>query len=132
MNDRDNEDGRGGNSTGDNNTPAADFGRRRVTGVLRRERPRLEQGDETQFEVHHAIEKAMKEPQKGLVMWSPNRKSAQWQFLLFCRWRTTCVIATTHLSACWKAKKRGGANLNSRYLGRPQASGGTGHGGLAR
>ncbi len=121
MHDSDDKNGRAGQSCSGEQQPAADFGRRRVAGILKRERPKVKQGDETQFEVHHAIEKAMKEPQKGLPSWSPNAKSAQWQFLLFCRWRRTCVIATTNLKQCWLARKRGGANLNSRYLGRPPA-----------
>lgn len=95
---------------------AADFGRHRVSRILKRERPRHEQKDQNAKVAGDLVWQSMKADPHGVPAW---KFGAHLDALVACRWRTTMVWASRNLGACYRSKKNA-ANLNSRFMGRPE------------
>lgn len=98
--------------------PVADFGRRRVSRILKRERPRGEQHSRLEFDVGNIVFDIMKNsPWKGTTSLHLNDGRF---FAVFCNWRRHHIWAGRLIAICWKLRKGRTANLNSRFLGRPR------------
>ena len=94
-------------------TPAADFGRRRVEGILKRERPL----DEQERERHHYANYLL----EHMLCRHRFRSSAHWSWLgdgpsfeVYCMWRRATISAGAgglRWRVCYDLKKAGAANL---------------------
>jgi len=121
MDDSDNKEGRGGNSGGDKSDPSADFGRRRVAGVLRRERPRHDQadtmlrlGDETARLTRLFLEKKV-----SCKLWM---LGTRWvKGYNFTKGHTAQLDVDFHCFKGARARKKTAVNFNSRFV-RPNFS----------
>jgi hypothetical protein len=101
--------------------PAEDFGRRRVERILKRERPRNEQNDDTHWDGNFIMERMLcRHPHSFVGQWSWLGDGPR--FEVYCMWRRATISAGaggTRWRVCYDLKKAGAANLNSRFLGRP-------------
>ena len=101
--------------------PVTDFGRRRVAGILKRERPRHEQDRESHWNAYYLVERMFqKHPYASTARWWWLGKGGA-SFEVYCMWRRATVSAGAggiRWRVCYDLKKAGSANLNlkSRYL----------------
>ena len=109
----DDENGGGLQPDAPSDTPPADFGRRRVAGILKRETPRNEQNSDVNWDANYIVER--------MLCRHPHRSTAFWwwtdgpSFEVYCLWRRATVSAGAggvRWRICYDLKKTGAANSN--------------------
>lgn len=97
-----------------------DFGRRRVTRILRRERPRGEQHSWLEFDINNILIDTMSAHRKTALppRWTLNDQG-RWVFL-FCKWRGCAIWGGRLIGPCYVLRKGKTANTNSRFLPDPR------------